>query len=86
MKINKFALALKLLYGIPYTKTAIIMATMKNTFNIFKGEDEPESVVKERLVDKKYKVDKKACQEYMEQRKLENGMHNLTSKYHRKNK
>ena len=86
MKINKFALALKLLYGVPYTKTAIIMATMKNVFNIFKSEEDKkvEQFREEFVIDRKYKVNKQACQDYLAQRKLENGMHNLTSKYHRK--
>ena len=86
IKINWFALSLKFLFGIPYTKTAIITSAFKKTFPVMDEKKVIKEYTENLVPDRKYKVDKKACQEYLYIEKIKLGMHDLTSKYHKKKK
>jgi hypothetical protein len=79
--MNLLALTLKLLYGVPYTRTTILGWVLKRTFHNLKNCATPATVKNPDLV---YKVNKKQCQQYLDSRVKADGMWNLTSKYHTK--
>lgn len=84
MKINWLALTLKVCFGIPYTKTALITSAFKKTFPVSNEKKVLKEYTENLIPDKKYKVDQKACKQYLLDKQIKHGMHNLTSKYHKK--